>query len=66
MLKEMVYFMLVSSGAPQNLWGEALLTANYILNRVPHKKLGFIPLSYGMEGHLLTITSKYEGALQKY
>ena len=35
--------MLVNSGAPQNLWGEALLPANYILNRVPHKKLGLIP-----------------------
>jgi len=42
-LKEMVNSMLVSSRAPQNLWGEALLTANYILNRVPHKKLGLIP-----------------------
>ena len=35
--------MLVSSEAPQNLWGEVLLTANYILNRVSHKKLGLIP-----------------------
>ena len=33
-LKEMINFMLVSSGAPQNLWGEVLLTANYILNGV--------------------------------
>ena len=35
--------MLVSFGAPQNLWEEALLTANYILNKVPHKKLDLIP-----------------------
>ena len=34
-LKEMVNSMHVSSGASQDLWGEALLTANYILNRVP-------------------------------
>ena len=34
--------MLVSFDAPQNLWGEALLIANYILNRVPHKKLDLI------------------------
>ena len=27
-----------SSGLPQNLWGEAVLTANFILNRVPHRK----------------------------
>ena len=50
--------MLVSSGAPHNLWGEALLTVNYILNRVPHKKFGQYHSSYGMEGHLPTITSK--------
>ena len=37
-LKEMLNAMLNSSGAPQNLWGEALLSANYILNKVPHKK----------------------------
>ena len=29
-LKEMVNSMLVSSGAPQNLWGKALLTANIL------------------------------------
>jgi len=39
----MVNSMHVSSGAPQNLWGEALLITNYILNRVTHKKLGLIP-----------------------
>ena len=39
----MVNSMLVRSGGPQNLWGEALLTANYILNRAPHKKFGLIP-----------------------
>jgi len=32
-LKEMVNFMLVSSGAPQNLWEKVLLTANYILKQ---------------------------------
>ena len=42
-LKEMMNAMLISSGLPQNLWGEALLSANYILNRLPHKKLDKIP-----------------------
>jgi len=37
-LKEMMNFMLIDSGAPPNLWGEAILTANSILNRIPHKK----------------------------
>ena len=58
--------MLVSSGAPQNLWGEALLTANYILNRVPYKKLSLMPfeLWHGRAPsyHYL----KMEGALQMY
>ena len=30
--------LLNSSGLPQNLWGEVVLTANFILNRVPHRK----------------------------
>ena len=30
--------LLNSSGLLQNLWGEAVLTANFILNRVPHRK----------------------------
>jgi len=34
----MMNFMLIDSGAPPNLWGEAILTANSILNRIPHKK----------------------------
>ena len=36
-------FMLVSSRAPQTCGGKTLLTANYILNRVPYKKLGLMP-----------------------
>ena len=30
--------LLISFGLPQNLWGEAILSANYILNKIPHKK----------------------------
>ena len=30
--------MLVSFGAPKYFCGEVVLTANFILNRVPHKK----------------------------
>ena len=37
-LKEMINALLLSSVLPQNLWGEAILSANYILNRIPHKK----------------------------
>jgi hypothetical protein len=35
--------MLISFRAPQNLWGEEMLTFNYILNNVHHKKLGRKP-----------------------
>lgn len=42
-LKVMINAMLISSGAPQNLWREALLFANYILNKIPHKKLSQTP-----------------------
>ena len=37
-LKEMMDAMLISSGLPQNMWGEAILSANYLLNKVPKKK----------------------------
>ena len=30
--------MLASSSAPKNLWGEAVLTGNYVMNRVPRKQ----------------------------
>jgi len=63
----MVNFILVSSENPQNLWGgEDLLTVNYILNRVPHKKLGLIPFELWHGRALPTITSKCGGALQRY
>ncbi|KAL6982051.1 hypothetical protein U1Q18_052698 [Sarracenia purpurea var. burkii] len=42
-LKDMMNAMLVSSGLPQNMWGEAVLTANHILNLVPRKKTDKTP-----------------------
>ena len=36
-LKEMMNAMLLSSGLPQNMWGEAILSSNYLLNRIPRK-----------------------------
>jgi len=35
----MVNVMLISSGLPDNMLGEAVLNACFILNRIPHKKL---------------------------
>ena len=37
-LKEMMNAMLISYGLPQNMWGEAILSSNYLLNKVPKKK----------------------------
>ncbi|KAI3516107.1 hypothetical protein L1887_15017 [Cichorium endivia] len=37
-LKEMVNFMLSSSGLSEGFWGEAMLIAHYILNRTPSKR----------------------------
>ena len=42
-LKDMMNDMLVSYGLPQNMYGEVILTSNYILNIVPHKKLDKAP-----------------------
>ena len=46
-LKEMMNAMLISSSASDNLWGEALLTTCFLQNRIPHKKTGKLPMSYG-------------------
>ena len=35
--------MFIESGAPLNLWGEAILIACHVLNRVPHKKTKLTP-----------------------
>ena len=37
-LKEMMNAILISFGIPQNMWGETILFANYLLNKVPKKK----------------------------
>ncbi|GKA26980.1 zinc finger, CCHC-type containing protein [Tanacetum coccineum] len=37
-LKEMVNSMLSYSGLSQGFWGEAMLTASYLLNRAPNKR----------------------------
>ncbi|KZV37402.1 hypothetical protein F511_01270 [Dorcoceras hygrometricum] len=37
-LKKMMNDLLINSGLPDNLWGEAILSANHILNKIPHKQ----------------------------
>ncbi|XP_075499393.1 uncharacterized protein LOC142537784 [Primulina tabacum] len=48
-LKEMMNVLLLSCGLPQNMWEEAVLTANYLLNKVPRKKQDKVHTSYGKE-----------------
>ncbi|GKB03870.1 retrovirus-related pol polyprotein from transposon TNT 1-94 [Tanacetum coccineum] len=48
-LKEMVTAMLISSGMSQDMWGEAILTATYLLNKIPRKEKEETPYEYGME-----------------
>ena len=43
MLKDMVRSMISHSNLPKSLWGEALKTATYILNRVPTKATSKTP-----------------------
>ncbi|GAB2265737.1 hypothetical protein Dimus_037845 [Dionaea muscipula] len=42
-LKEMMNAMLISSGLPQNMWGESILTANYLLNKISRQKVEKTP-----------------------
>ncbi|GLT33022.1 hypothetical protein SLA2020_076450 [Shorea laevis] len=42
-LVDMINCMLINSKLPFNLWGEALLTANHVTNRIPSKKTHVSP-----------------------
>jgi len=42
-LKNMMNAMLLCSGLPDNMWGKAILSACYILNKVSHKSLNKTP-----------------------
>ena len=42
-LKDMMRSMMSRSNLPEYLWGEAIKTANYILNRVPRKSVPKTP-----------------------
>ncbi|XP_056688059.1 uncharacterized protein [Spinacia oleracea] len=45
-LKEMVNSMLSNSGLSDGFWGEAMLTACYVLNRVPNKRNKTTPYEF--------------------
>ena len=63
--KDMINFMLNSSGLPHNLWGDAFLTANTTLNKFPLKKIDESPYEL-WKGHKPTYkTLKVWGCLAK-
>ena len=49
-LKEMLNSLLVNASTPDNLRGEAILSACHLLNRIPYKKTGKTPYEL-WEGH---------------
>ena len=61
----MMNAMLVSSRAPLNLWGEAILSTCHIQNRIPYKKIGKTPYEL-WKGYALNIAYlKVWGCLAK-
>jgi hypothetical protein len=61
----MMNVMLIRLRAPHNLLGEAILTINYIINKVPHKKLEKIPCEFEKVENLLINISKCKDVLQR-
>ena len=42
-LKEMMNYLLINASTPNNLWGEAILSACHLQNRISYKKTGKTP-----------------------
>ena len=55
-LMDMMNYMLLGTGASENLWGEALLSTCFILNRVPKETPMLLNMNVG-KGELLTSNS---------
>jgi len=50
-LKNMMNSMFISSGALLNRWGEVILSACHIQNRIPYKKTGITRMNFGKDMH---------------
>ena len=57
--------MLISSGLPQNMWGEAVFSANYLLNKIPRKQEDKTSYELWKGEHLLISSYDCEGVLVK-
>ena len=58
--------LLVSTSAPDNLWGEAILSTCHLQNRIPYKKIGKTPYEL-WKGHAPNLKYlKVWGCLAKF
>ena len=64
-LLDMVRCMLINSSLPEFLWGEALKTVAYILNRYLVSMFLRLHMSYGHRGSLVFVTSIFRAARWK-
>jgi predicted nicotinamide N-methyase len=61
-LKDMIRSMIARTTLFENLWGEALKTAAYILNRVPTKITNKTLLKFGLGANLALIIYEFGDA----
>ena len=57
-LVDMVNSMLLKASLPYNLWGEALLTASHVLNRLPSRVIYWTPIMLLLACNLCLIVEK--------
>ena len=62
---DMANSILINSGVPENLWGEALMTACHILNRLPFKNSDKTPYTIQKNRNLNLDHLKVQGCLTK-
>nr|GEV49734.1 uncharacterized protein [Tanacetum cinerariifolium] len=65
-LKEIVTAMLISSSMSQDMWGEAIMTATYLLNKIPRKDKEETLLNYGWEENHHISTYEYAKNISAY
>lgn len=63
--KDMIIVMLINSDLLDNLWDKALHMSNYILNKMPYKKIPF-HVSYGKEAFQTINISKCGGIWPRF
>lgn len=64
-LKEMMNSILVSSNAHDNLWGETILSACHLQNRIPHKRTSKTPYEL-LKGYKPNMKYVWDALLKSY